>query len=111
MSNIEIINEMSITMAELKDRLDDIKKRDKELNSRAVETEEYLHKFVSIKAKEAVKLREEINKLQIPRLKDRQINKIIDVMPKDVESLKLIFVGDNLTLKQEDLEKIINILK
>jgi len=111
MSNIEIINENPITMAELKERLDEIKKRDKELNERAVKTHEYLDKFVKIKGKEALKLREEINKLQIPRLREKHINKIIDIMPKDVESLKLIFVGDNLTLKQEDYEKIVNTIK
>ena len=32
-------------------------------------------------------------------------------MPKDVEALKLIFVGENITLKQDDFEKILNALK
>lgn len=111
MANIDLINEMPITMAELKERLDEIKKRDKELKPRTLKTHEYLEKFVSIKAKDALKIKEEIIKLQIPRLKERHIIKIIDIMPKDLEALKLIFVGENITLKQDDLDKILNALK
>lgn len=111
MPNVDIINEMPLTMAELKEKLDDVKKRDKELKPRALKTHEYLNKFVNLKEKEANRLREELLKLQILRLKERQINKIIDLMPKDAETLKLIFVGENITLKQEDLEKILNALK
>ena len=32
-------------------------------------------------------------------------------MPKDIDSLKIILTGENLTLKQEDLEKIASIVK
>ena len=111
MTNVDIINEVPLTMAELKEKLEEIKKRDKELKPRALKTHEYLEKFVSIKGKEAIKIKEELLKLQIPRLKERHIIKIIDIMPKDVEALKLIFVGENITLKQDDFEKILNALK
>lgn len=111
MANIELINEMPITMAELKEKLEEIKKRDKELNARAQKTHDYLNKFVEIKAKDAVKLKEELSKLNIPRFKDRHIVKLIDIMPQDIESLKLIFAGENITIKQDDLQKILNALK
>lgn len=111
MANTEIINEVPLTMAEVKERLEEIKKRDKELKPRALKTYEYLSKFVDIKAKDAIKIKEGLLKLQIPRLKERHINKIIDIMPKDMETLKLIFVGENITLKQDDLDKILNALK
>ncbi|MEK6862768.1 MAG: hypothetical protein AABW57_01240 [Nanoarchaeota archaeon] len=111
MANTEIINEAPLTMAEVKERLEEIKKRDKELKPRALKTYEYLSKFVDIKAKDAIKIKEGLLKLQIPRLKERHINKIIDIMPKDMETLKLIFVGENITLKQDDLDKILNALK
>ena len=111
MANVEVINENPITMAELKDRLEEIKKKEKELKPRTLKTYEYLSKFVNIKVKEATNIKEEILKLQIPRLKERHINKIIDIIPKDMETLKLIFVGENVTLKQDDLDKILNALK
>lgn len=111
MANVEIVNEVPLTMAELKEKIEEIKKRDKELKPRTLKTHEYLEKFVSIKGKDAIKIKEELLKLQIPRLKERHIIKIIDIMPKDVETLKLIFVGENITIKQDDLEKILNALK
>ncbi|AJF62971.1 MAG: hypothetical protein QT11_C0001G0842 [archaeon GW2011_AR20] len=111
MANIEIINETPISIPELKERLEEIKKRDKELKSRALRTHEYLDKFSNAKVKDSTKLKESILKLQIPRLKERHIVKLIDIMPKDLETLKLIFVGENITLKQDDLEKILSVLK
>jgi len=37
--------------------------------------------------------------------------KIIDLCPKDLDSLKVILTGENITLKQEDMEKIIEVIK
>ena len=37
--------------------------------------------------------------------------KIIDILPEDVETLKVVFAGEELTLKTEDLNKIIEITK
>ena len=111
MVNVDIINESPVTMAELKEKIEDIKKRDKELKPRTLKTHEYLERFVSIKGKDAVKIKEQLLKLQISRIKERHIAKIIDIMPKDIETLKLIFVGENVTLKQDDLETILEALK
>ncbi|MEK6933216.1 MAG: hypothetical protein AABW56_05510 [Nanoarchaeota archaeon] len=111
MSNLQIINETPLTMAELKERLDDVKKRDKELTDKANKTHDYLNKFATLKAREALKLKEEIMKLNIPRIKEKQVIKVIDVMPKDIESLKLVFAAENITIKQEDLQKILDIIK
>lgn len=111
MANVEIVNEVPVTMAELKEKIEEIKKRDKELNARAQKTYDYLARFTELKTKEAIKLKEELNKLNIPRLKDRHIVKVLDIMPKDIESLKLIFAGENITIKQEDIQKILNAIK
>ena len=111
MTSLEIMNETPLTMAELKEKLEDVKKRDKELSEKALKTYDYLNKFTEIKEKKALKLKEEITKLNIPRLKDKHIIKVIDIMPKDIESLKLIFSTENITIKQEDLQKMLEILK
>ena len=50
-------------------------------------------------------------KLNISRLKDKHINKIVDLLPNDVDDLKSILSGENLTLKQEDLTKIVETIK
>lgn len=106
MTDFKIINETPVSAVELKEKLEAIKKRDKEIGTKATKTIEYLNTFVSVKPKEAENIKKNIMNLNISRLKERHIAKIVDLMPKDVESLKMLFVGENLTLKQEDLNKI-----
>ena len=49
MNTFEIIEEVPLNMAQVKDELASIKKRDKELNFRATKTEEYLQQVVETK--------------------------------------------------------------
>ena len=106
---MEIINEKPISMSELKDKLAEIKKRDTELTFRGKKTEEYLNKISKFKKYE--ELQKDLEKLDIPRLKDRQIAKIIDILPIDIDSLRTTLVGENLIIKQEDLVKIVDTVK
>lgn len=108
MVNLEIINEVPLSMQELRDKLDQVKKRDKDLNPRAIKTYDYINKFAK---KNISKLRANLEKLEILRLRDKHINKIIDILPKDIDELKSILIGENLTLKQEDLTKIVETIK
>lgn len=108
MANLEIINETPLSMQELRGKLDKIKKRDKDLNPRSIKTYDYINKFAK---KDTKKLKENLGKLSILRLKDKHINKIVDILPKDIDELKLILLGENLTLKQEDLTKIVETIK
>ncbi|HLD15858.1 MAG TPA: hypothetical protein VJB94_04750 [Candidatus Nanoarchaeia archaeon] len=111
MPEIEILNENPITLTELREKLKEIKKRDKELTFRANKTLEYIEVFSNVKVEKAASLRKSILDLSIGRLKERHIVKVVDVMPKDIDSLKAIFTGENLTLKADDLVKIMDILK
>ncbi|MBL7147428.1 MAG: hypothetical protein ISS82_01230 [Nanoarchaeota archaeon] len=111
MSNIELLSENPKTMVEITDLLDKTKKRDKELTPRGVKTQNYISKFTKLNLKQVITLRENINKLGISRLKEKNINKIIDIQPKDIDSIKSILGSENITLKQEDLTKILEIMK
>ncbi len=104
----EIMSETPVTMAKLNEELEKIKKRDKELNFRAAKTEEYLGQFV--KAKKADGLVEKINQLNIPRLREQQITKIIDVLPATVKDLKMILQGYTMTVSNENLKKIVDVI-
>ena len=108
MAEIEILQETPLTMRELQEKLNEVKKRDKDLSFRSKKTSEYLAVFTEKKPKEDLK--KALIDLGIPRLKDRHIVKIADVNPKDIESLKTLIVGENLTLKQEDLKRILECL-
>ena len=106
---MEIINEKPISLSELKVKVAEIKKRDKELTFRGNKTEEYLNKISKFKKYE--ELKKELEKLDIPRLKERQIVKIIDILPTDIDSLRTVLIGENLIIKQEDLAKIVDVVK
>jgi DNA-directed RNA polymerase subunit F len=51
MARPEVIKETPITIVELKEEIEKIKKRDGELNFRATKTEEYLGLFVALPKK------------------------------------------------------------
>lgn len=108
---VSIISEKPISMAELKEELEKIKKRDKELNFRANKTEEYLGQFTQIKAKDAAEITKKIKNLKITRLKEDAIVKIIDIMPTAAEELKSILQEYSLALNTDSLNKIAEIIK
>lgn len=111
MGRIKIIKEIPLTLTETKELLLKIEKRDKELATRAQKTKEYLNKFAKLTQKQVKDLKEKLIKLNITRLKEKTIAKLIDIQPKDIDSLRIILVAENLTLKQEDLQKIIECFK
>lgn len=106
MADGEVLSEKPINMFELKEELKKIKKRDGELNFRANKTEEYLTQIPSLK--KSNELYEKINKLNVPRLREQHINKIIDILPTTVGSLKVILQGYTITVNNENLKKIVN---
>lgn len=111
MGRIEIIEEKALTLTEAKEILSKIEKRDKELPTRTLKTKEYLNKFAKLTKKQIKELKEKLLKLNILRLKEKTITKLIDIQPKDIDSLRTILTAENLTLKQEDLQKIVECLK
>lgn len=110
MVDLKVVEEKPLTLAALKEKLELIEKRDKELSFRANKTKEYLNNFNLKKFKETESLMKKIDELQVPRLKDRHIAKIIDIAPKDMDSLRLLLSGEAITVKEEDLKKILSLL-
>ncbi len=105
-----LIKETPITMSELRQELDKVKKRDGELNFRANKTEDYLNQFATLKQKQTEELKQKIEKLNITRLKPEYVTKIVDLLPKTVEELKVVMQGYPLSVKQEDLKKIVDVI-
>ena len=108
MADMQIVSETSMNMYQLKKELEKIKKRDNELNFRANRTEEYLHQVATLKNSE--ELFEKMMKLNIPRLKEQHIHKIIDVAPTTVNGLKVVLQGYTITLNNESMKKIVDTL-
>ena len=105
MSTPEILSQKPLCMAEVKEEIEKIKKRDKELAFRTARTEEYLNHYAK---KESLKLVETLRKLDMTRLKDEHIVKIADLMPKTVDDLKFILSGYTITLTKDNMQKIVD---
>ena len=105
MAGTKIIKEGPLNISQLKIELENIKKRDNELNFRAQKTEEYLQNLKTVDNPN--KLVEKLQKLDVPRLKETHIHKIIDLMPSTANELKIILQGYALTVTKENLNKIV----
>ena len=106
MADVQIISETSMSIYQLKKELERIKKRDNELNFRANKTEEYLSQVATLK--NADELFEKIMKLNIPRLKEQHVHKIIDIAPTTVNELKAILQAYPITINNESMKKIVD---
>ncbi|MBI5798259.1 DNA-directed RNA polymerase subunit F [Candidatus Woesearchaeota archaeon] len=109
MSEFEVLEEAPVSLAVLKEKLQAMK-GEGELPFRAEKTSSYLEGFPIASVKEAESLSQKIMELNIPRLKDRHIVKIVDIMPKDLDSLRLLLTTETLTVKDEDLKKILDVI-
>lgn len=107
---MKIVKENPITMVELKEEIEKIKKRDKEPNLRVQKTEEYINLFAHLKPEKEKELKEKITKLDIPRLKEEHIKKIIDILPIDIEDLKSLLQGYTITVSKENIQKIVEVI-
>ncbi len=110
MARYDVISETPVTFSELKDHLKKIEEREKELNFRANKTKEYLNMAATLKLKEAKDLKKKITELNVLRLKDKQIVKLLNILPQDMDSLKMVLSSESVTSK-EDLKKILDLLK
>jgi len=106
---LEILSENTINLFQLKEELARIKKRDKELNFRAAKTEEHLLHIPGYKNIEL--LFEKIKNLKIPRLRDQHMHKIVDIGPTTVRDLKVVMQGYTISLNNDNLKKIVDVVK
>ncbi|MBI2508020.1 hypothetical protein HYV89_03635 [Candidatus Woesearchaeota archaeon] len=111
MASIKLMQEAPISLSELKEKIHEVEARDNEISFRANKVKDYLNKIVKLDMKTASELKQKLLSLDIPRLKDRQIIKITDILPEDLEELRAIFMGEVTTITQENLEKIVEAVK
>ena len=111
MAEIEIINEAPISIIEVQSILEAIEKRDKQLSERGKKTTEYLEGIMKKKMPDIANIKKKLESIEGTRLKPRHIAKIIDIHPNDNDSLKTVLLADNISLKQEDINKILQCLK
>ena len=110
MTNPQVVEEVPLNIVEVKEMLKKIKDRDTELNFRAQKTAEYLEAINTIKPKSAKELKEKLTELEIPRIKEVQIQKIIDIMPLTAEGVKTIVSGFNISVTADNVKKVVSLV-
>jgi len=111
MSKPEVLEKIPMNIVELKYELAIIRKRDGDLTFRGTKTEEYINDFAKLSHKDALDLVKKLQGLNITRLKDNLIHKIVDLMPASVAELKVILQGYTLTVSNADMQKIMGVVK
>jgi DNA-directed RNA polymerase subunit F len=93
-----------LSMYEVKELLDSIKETD-----RTKEIKSFVKKFLKLSPEKAKKLKEELQKLDIMKLKPADIAKIVDILPENAAELNKIFTET--TLDADETNKILETIK
>jgi DNA-directed RNA polymerase subunit F len=73
------------------------------------EIKKFIKKFIKLKIADAKKLREDLRALDMLKLKEEYIVKIIDLLPEDAADLNKIFVDTS--LNEDETNKVLEIVK
>lgn len=101
----KVIDTDPITIAEVKSMLGEISEH-YELTYEQNLSLDHVTKFSKLDEEEAKKLVEELSEI----IKKTQAIKVTDIMPEDLADLRLIFAKERGSFKQEDMEKILEIV-
>lgn len=104
---IEIISERPIPISEVKDLMG----KRKEYSYRQKLALEHIKDNAKLSEKNAKAVIEELKKLEIRRLREKDIVKIADLVPKTIDELKVILSTSATPLIKEEMEKVIEIVK
>jgi len=105
MVNFEVIEEKPMNMVEVRSELTKMQKAG-ELSFRANKTLEYLNAMVTLKLKDIKEIKKQLEGLDISRLKEQHMQKLMDVVPCHAEEVKTVLSAYNITLTKDNCEKI-----
>ena len=97
-----IRNTTPLSMAESLEYIEKEKKAEKPVA-------DFIKKFVEITPKEAKELRKKLEGLDIIKLNDVSISKLIDILPEKAEEINKIFV--DISLDENETKKILDTIK
>lgn len=111
MPNPVFIKETPLSLVDVKEALQKIEARDKELNYRSTKTKDYLNLFAPLSPEKKEELYQKLTKLNLIRLKESHIAKLLDFLPQTPEELKVILQAYPLSLSKKDIDSILEVIK
>lgn len=106
MSHPEIVQEEALSVYDALKEIKAIKKRDEDVSLRVGRCEEFINNYSPLSEKAAGEIKKKILELDIPRLRDEHICKLIDVLPVSEDDIKMVLSRYSLTIKAENVAKI-----
>ena len=103
-----VTKEKPVSLSEVLDILEKVKKEG-ELEYWQRLTYDYAQKFSKLKIGKAKEFTEEL--LKIEKIKENQAIAIVDLMPETKEDVEIIFAKERTKLEDEDINKILEIVK
>ena len=111
MANPIFIEEKSLSLVDVKSYLESIEKRDAKLTFLSNKCKEYLDAIVILTPAKKDELQKKLVNLNLTRLKEEHIAKIIDFLPKDTNELKVVLQAYPLSMPKKDQDAIIEVVK
>jgi DNA-directed RNA polymerase subunit F len=105
---MKVIETKPVSMAEAKDILSSREKK-KELSYEQKLALEHLNKFTKLKQEDAKKLLEELS--SVLRMSQETVVQILNFLPKNADELRMIFSREKFSLKEDEINKILEIIK
>ena len=99
-----ILDRTPLNLDEVRETLKNLDDSDKK-----EEMGEYLKKFLKTKTEKAKKIKEELEKLDLLKMKREHLVKVVDLIPEDASDLNKIFT--DVSLNEEETNKILNVVK
>ena len=103
----DVVEKKTVTLSFVKKEISKIK----EPNYEQKLTKEYVNKFSKLNWGDTQKLIKDLEEAEIPRLKEKNIVKLIDIMPENLDEIKALMAKETITLSKENIQKILELLK
>lgn len=107
MVNPQLMESKPVTLVAVKEMLEQMQQRDGELNFRSNKAKEYTDAFVFLDAQKRAVLQKKLQELNLTRLREEHITKIIDFLPKTANELKIVLQAYPLSLPKKDQDSIV----
>ncbi len=103
----QFIEQRSLSLSHVKEITKEFEERDKELGFFSTRVKEYVQEFVTLSQSQEQKLYKKLQGLELTRLKEEHIAKIIDFLPRDANELKIVLSAYPLSIPKKDQDAIV----
>lgn len=111
MTAAKLLESRSVTLTQVKVALEEMQKRDTELGYRGTKVKDFIESFPPVlNTKERSDLTKKIEALGLTRIKEEQIIKIIDFLPKTADELRVVLAAYPLSLPKKDQDAIVGVV-